>query len=265
MTSLQSASTTLLSTSQPLDGMVVIVTGGGRGLGAAISADAAHAGADVVLVGRNRDSLTNHARDLPGSPFVFDIDVTAAGSADAVIDAVIKRFGRLDGLVNNAGSAHFGPATAITEDGCDAILALDVRAPLLLAGRAAAAMTNGGSIVNISSAMAEVGQPGTSLYAAGKGAIDAATRALAAELGAMNIRVNGVRPGLTRTDATAYAYQDSALMDAYHRSVPLGRTGEAHDVVGLTTFLLSPAAAFITGQTITVDGGHTTSKMINPM
>ncbi|MEU4490417.1 SDR family oxidoreductase [Streptomyces purpurascens] len=129
-----------------------------------------------------------------------------------------------------------------------AFFALDVCAPLMLTSRATVAMTKGGSIVNISSAMAAACQPGTALYAASKGAIDAATRSLAAELCATNARVNGVRPGLTRTGATAYTYQDSTLLDACHRSVPLGRTGEADEVARLTTFLLSPTASFSTGR-----------------
>ncbi|MEU4490416.1 SDR family NAD(P)-dependent oxidoreductase [Streptomyces purpurascens] len=103
-------------------------SGGGRGLGTAISTEAAPDGTDAALDGRDRCSLERHAGNLPGSPFVLDIDLTATRSADSIVSAVLERFGRLDGVVNNAGSAHFGPATSITEAEWDARSSLSTSA-----------------------------------------------------------------------------------------------------------------------------------------
>jgi len=245
----------------PLADEVVIITGGSRGLGASISSRCVAAGAHVVLVGRDARTLREHAATLGEAASWVQADLHDPAAPTEILARTLERHGRIDGLVNNAGTAHFAPIELLSASDIDLTMSLDVRAPLLLAGAAAKAMRDGGSIVNISSTLAAVGSPRSALYAAAKGALDAATRALAAELGPRGIRVNGVRPGLTRTEATEHEHADGALFATYEGTVPLGRLGIGEEIGDAVVFLLSSAAAFVTGQTLAVDGGHTTSNL----
>jgi len=255
MTSAQTTLDAQLST--PLLGKTALVTGGARGLGEAISRRLAAAGARVALVGRDKDRLAALAAQLPHEPLVIPADLADPDAPLAALDTATSAFGRLDVLVNNAGRSLPGPSNLLTTDQVDQVFALNVRAPLLLAGHAAAhiAEAGGGSIVFISSALSNRGNALTSLYAATKGALDAAGRALAAEWGPSGVRVNTVRPGVTRSDMAAALVDDPAIHAAYLKRVPLGRIGAAEDVAETVLFLSSPASAYLTGLAIDVDGG----------
>ncbi len=189
-------------------------------------------------------------------------DMADASAPAMIIDEVLPQTGRIDALVNNAGRAHFGRSQDLTTVEFDELIGLNLRGPLMLTGLAAThmAQSGGGSVVNISSVFGAVGSAHSSLYAASKGAIDAATRALAAEWGPSGVRVNAIRPGLTRSDATAFAMGDERIKRSYEAGVPLGRVGEGADVAELVTFLLSTASSYITGQVINVDGGVSTTS-----
>lgn len=246
----------------PLAGMKVLVTGGGRGLGADISARLARAGARVAITGRTEGSLASWAAALPNEPAIIVADLSDPDAPSAVLQRAVSELGSLDVLVNNAGVGHFGPSDKLTPEDVDATFAINVRAPLLLAGAAAAHMAShgGGSIVNITSGLGKIGSAQGSLYAASKGALDAATRALAAEWGPHRVRVNGVRPGLVRSDATSFIIDDDQLRTRYEQSVPLRRIGVGADIVETVLFLASPAASYITGHILDVDGGVTTTS-----
>jgi NAD(P)-dependent dehydrogenase (short-subunit alcohol dehydrogenase family) len=241
----------------PLTGKTVVVTGGGRGMGAAISRRLAAAGARVALVGRNKHRLQEVADGLPNDPLIVPADLGEPDAPLAVLDQVISALGTLDVLVNNAGLGHFGPSDQLTPPEVDQVLGLNVRAALLLAGHAAGRMarSGGGSIVTISSALSNRGNAMNSLYSASKGALDAATRALAAEWGPSGVRVNVVRPGITRTDMATDILDNPDMVATYRRSVPLDRVGEPADVAEAVLFLASPASSYITGQLLDVDGG----------
>jgi NAD(P)-dependent dehydrogenase (short-subunit alcohol dehydrogenase family) len=178
-----------------------------------------------------------------------------------VVDRVVAAFDGIDVLVNNAGTADGSASDELTAEVIDAVLALNVRAPLLLAGATAARMAGngGGSIITISSTMSQLGNTGTSVYAASKGAMDAATRALAAEWGASNVRVNSVRPAVTNSDMGEAIVSNDAIRTHYLKHVPLARVGEAEDIAQAVLFLASDAAAYVTGQSIDVDGGWATT------
>jgi NAD(P)-dependent dehydrogenase (short-subunit alcohol dehydrogenase family) len=179
-----------------------------------------------------------------------------------VFERVVREFGRLDVLVNNAGVSHIGASNELTVEQLDAVWALNARAALLLQGKAAAHMarSGGGSIVNVSSVASALGTAQFSLYAASKGALDAATRALAAEWGPWGVRVNVVRPGVTRSEMSSMIVENEALRSNYLKQVPLRRVGEAEDVAEVVLFLSSPQASYLTGQMIDVDGGWSTTK-----
>jgi len=240
-----------------LDGAIAVVTGGGRGIGAAISEALSREGAHVVLVGETLETLEKRQAGLANESTVIATDLAVDGAAESLVDSVVDRFGGVDVLVNNAGRASGGPSDQVATDELDAVWALNVRTPLLLSGRLAASMAGrgGGSIVTISSALAERGMPQNMTYAASKGAMEAATRALASEWGQHGVRVNAIRPAVTRTDMAAAIVEDATLLENYLTSVPAGRVGEAEEVAELALFLASPAASYITGQIISVDGG----------
>lgn len=211
----------------------------------------------MALVGRDESTLQALAAELPHASIVIAADLSSAEAPAAVIAAATESLGGLDVLVNNAGAAHGGPADAVTPADIDAVLALNVRAPLLLAGAAAAHMAQhgGGSIISISSSLAERGIPQNSLYAASKGAIESATRSLAAEYGSLGVRVNAVRPGVTRSDMSAPLINNSAMVATYLSRVPLASVGEAEDIAAAVQFLATSESAYLTGQVIDVDGG----------
>ena len=241
----------------PLRGKTALVTGGARGLGEAISRRLASAGARVALVGRDKDRLAALAAELPHEPLVVPADLAEPDAPLTALHSAIDAFGRLDVLINNAGMSRGGPSHLITAADLDRVFALNVRAGLLLAGHAAPhiAEAGGGSIVFMSSVLGNRGTPGATLYAATKGALDAASRALAAEWGPSGVRVNTVRPGVTRSDMTAGFVDNPAVHAAYLKRVPLRRLGTAEDVAETVLFLSSPASAYLTGLQIDVDGG----------
>jgi NAD(P)-dependent dehydrogenase (short-subunit alcohol dehydrogenase family) len=252
-------------TTLPLRGRTAVVTGGSRGLGAATARRLAHAGARVGLIGRDEGTLRAARAELPNDPVVLAVDLAERDAPAAVLDWALAELGAIDVLVNNAGMIHYAPSDTLDSAELDAVFALNVRAPLLLAGATAAQMARGGrgSIINISSALSSLGTPQNSVFAASKGAIDAATRALAAEWGPWGVRVNAIRPAVSRSDAGMPIISNEPMVATYLRSVPLGRVGEAEDIGEAVLFLASDAAAYVTGQVINVDGGWgTTARSI---
>ncbi|GAA4586482.1 SDR family oxidoreductase [Planotetraspora phitsanulokensis] len=243
---------------RPLIGRTAVVTGGGRCVGAGVAGLLARAGARVALVGRSEDSLRAVARELPRDTEVIPADLSQPDAPAAVIDAAIRRLGKVNILVNNAGAENFTPSDQLTAQEADELWALNGRAPLLLGGKAAAHMASigGGSIVNISSVVgSERSIRGQSLYAATKGAVDAITRSLAADWGGKGVRVNAVRPAVTRSDMSAAIFTNPDLKNALTAQYALGRLGEPEDIAQAVLFFASDASSYVTGQTLSVDGG----------
>lgn len=249
------------SSTQPLYGRRALVTGGGRGLGTVISAHLARAGARVAITGRDEASLRSQAAQLPEGTVTVAADLADPEGPQRIMTEVVDQLGGVDILVNNAGIFHYGPSEQLTAADVDAVFAVNTRGPLLLAAAAAAHMAgrDGGSIVNISSGLGSIGSAGGSLYAASKGALDAFTRALAAEWGPRRVRVNAVRAGFLRSDATAFLTENDHLRQRYESTVPLRRLGLNDEVAEAVVFLASPAAAYITAQILDVDGGTSTT------
>jgi NAD(P)-dependent dehydrogenase (short-subunit alcohol dehydrogenase family) len=252
---------------EPLLGRTALVTGASRGIGAAVARRLDAAGARVALTARSADPLRVLAGALRHEPVVLPADLADPDAPAHVADAAAEALGgRVDVLVNNAGAAAgMGPSQVLTAAGIDGLFALNVRPALVLAGLLAPGMAErgGGSIVTVSSAAAARGAGFTALYAATKGALDAMTRALAAEWGPAGVRVNAVRPGITETDMTRDLMAGPAAA-FYRGQVALRRTGRPEEVAEVVAFLASDAAAYLTAQTITVDGGWADTGFILP-
>ena len=242
----------------PLTEKTALVTGASRGIGEAAARALDSAGARVVLTGRTVEDLDRVAADLRNDPLVIPADLGEPGAGTRLAEAALARAGAIDILVNNAGMAIRGAPEDLVEADLDRIVAVNFRSFLMLSAGLGPAMMErgGGSIINISSVASLRGPVGRVAYAATKGAIDAMTRALAADWGARGIRVNAVNPGLIVTAMTEQRLADNpGLGGELAARTALKRLGELDDIAGVIVFLASDTARYITGETITVDGG----------
>jgi 3-oxoacyl-[acyl-carrier protein] reductase len=237
-----------------LDGKVALVTGGSRGIGAAVARELGAAGARVAVNYRSSaDAAKQIAEEIGGIAVEGDVaDPTAAG---ALVEQVEEALGDLDCLVNNAGVTRDGLIARMSDDDWDAVLETNLRGTFNTCRAVSRKMLRrrAGSIVNLTSVVGIHGNPGQANYAASKAGIIGLTKALARELGARGVRVNAVAPGYIDTELTGVLPEEAR--NAILGSTPLGRLGEPEDVARAVRFLCSDESAFVTGAVLLVDGG----------
>lgn len=240
-----------------------MVTGAGRGIGAAAAYELALLGCEVVLISRSEEEIADVASTVlqgGGRARIIVCDVTKS----VELRAAIADLPQLDILVNNAGANIPEPFLDVSDEHLDAILELNVRAAFVAAQASAKKMLAeprtgraGGSIVNVSSQMGHVGAPNRSVYSMTKHAIEGLTKALAVELAPYRIRVNAVAPTFVTTPMTKAFFDEDPFREWVLSRIPLGRIGRIDEVSAAIAFLASPAAALITGASLLVDGGWT--------
>ncbi len=236
-----------------LSGRVALVTGGTRGIGAAIVRRLAEAGARVVALSRSGPGA-----ETPAGADVLRGDVAVPADVERAIGAVVERHGRLDILVNCAGVIRRTPALETSEADWAAMVDINLKGVFLCARAAAPVMRRGGGgrIVNVASVGADLALRHRAAYCAAKAGVVQLTRCLALEWGAFGITVNAVGPGITETPMTrGYLEADPVRRQTMLAKIPLGRLGRPEDVAGAVLFLVSDLAAYVTGQVLYVDGG----------
>jgi NAD(P)-dependent dehydrogenase (short-subunit alcohol dehydrogenase family) len=256
-----SAGTTVNEHLFRLDGRVALVTGASSGIGQRCARALSAFGASVIVTARRPDRLKALAEEL-GSARPLVCDLSDPEAATAMVDTASDLFGRLDVLVNAAGISEVMPAVEESPDDFNRILATNLVGPFATARQAAKVMIDsgaGGSIVNISSifGLVGVGQMPQAGYAASKGGLTNLTRELAAQWARKRVRVNAVCPGWFATELTEDLFASEGGMRWLKSRTPMGRGGELSELDGAILLLASDAGSFITGQTITVDGGWT--------
>jgi NAD(P)-dependent dehydrogenase (short-subunit alcohol dehydrogenase family) len=244
-------------TTWSLEGRTAIVTGASRGIGAAIARRLDAAGARVALVARTRPALESVAASLTNAPVIIEADLGDPDVPAHLAARATDHLGHVDILVNNAAIAARVPTQDLDAELIDRLYAVNVRAPLLLTAALIPGMVERrrGSIVSLSSVSGVAGTPRRSAYGATKGAIDAATRSLAIELGPHGIRVNSVAPGVVDTEMWTRNKAIPGVIEQVQALTPLGRWSTPEDVADVVVFLASDAARFVTGETVCVDGG----------
>ena len=249
--------------SELLKGQRALVTGGSKGIGAASAEALARAGADVAIVGRDGAGLaaTRAAVMRTGREcVVIEADLNSIDGARKAGELALKHSPRWDILVNNAGIARVAPLLQLEPEDLEAIFAVNLRAALILAQLLVPQMIQrrAGKIVNVSSIGAFIGTPGLGAYAASKAALNQLTRTMAVEWGPHNIQTNAVCPTIVLTEMGKQIWDDPARVKERETKlarIPLGRFCEAREVADAVVFLASPAASFLNGQSIPLEGG----------
>jgi 3-oxoacyl-[acyl-carrier protein] reductase len=243
-----------------LTGKVAVVTGASKGIGAGIAEALAAEGASVVVnyasSKEGAEAAVGRIKAAGGQAVAVRGDVTQQADAQAIIDAAIKQFGRLDVLVNNAGVYGFQPLEEITEDEFHRHFNLNVLGLLWATQAASKHMGEGASIINIGSVVSRLTPPGSAVYTGTKGAVDAITGVLARELGPRKIRVNALNPGMVETEGT---HSTGIIGSDFEKSAvaqtPMGRLGQPGDIASIAVFLASDDAGWLTGEQLFAGGG----------
>ena len=241
-----------------LDGKTALITGGGTGIGRVTAELLAASGCRVLIGGRREQPLRSVAEGSAGMIAWVRMDVAEPADRERMLAAAKSRFGSLDILINNAAASVTADFDAQDAKQIRGQIEVNLVAPMLLIHEALPLLRHGGSIVNVTSAGARYqGMPpaGMAPYAASKAGLNQLTRVLATELGPKGIRVNAVAPGLTDTEIAAEAVGNEAYAEALVQITPLGRVGQPGDVARVIVFLVSDAAAWVTGQVVDASGG----------
>lgn len=243
---------------------VVLVTGASAGIGDAIVRRFAASGWRVVAVARRADRLEALAADLKAQTDVatLAIDVTAPGASEAAVQVAMDRFGRLDCLVNNAGSGKWAPVHLTDDASVDEVTEISLKAPFRFCRAALGVMQPGASIVNIGSVFGMVGGLDGGIYCAVKAGLIGLTQTLAVQYGAGGIRSNLVAPGVIKTDMTRDYWEAEPFRRINQEMTPFHREGTVEDVANTVFFLASPEGSYINGQSIALDGGWATTKFL---
>ncbi len=249
-----------------LRGKTALVTGGGRGIGRAISLGLAGEGAQVAVVDILKDNAESVRREIEAcgvKGLALGADLTRRAEVTRAVEEAVVQWGQLDVLVNNAGWDKLEPFLDSEEETWDRIIGINFKAMLYVCKAVLPHMVQrgAGKVINIASDAGRVGSMGEAVYAGTKGAIIAFSKTLAREMARHRITVNVVCPGLTETPLLQGIRQQSPkserVIDAVTRAIPLGRVGQPEDVAGAVVYLASPAADYVTGQTLSVSGGLT--------
>jgi len=249
-----------------IEGKSFVITGATGALGGAAARGLAAQGAHLTLSGANLDSLMALGTELAANdPELKVARPETPADAEAIVSAAVKRFGRLDGLVVASGMNHVAPIVDMAMADFERVMDANVRGSWLMcqaAGRQLIAQGDGGSVVLVSSTRGKLGHPaGYSAYCPSKAAVDLLGRALAAEWGPKQIRVNVIAPTVFRSELTGWMYADDEkgrkVREAMLSRIPLGRLAEPADFIGALLYLLSGASSFMTGQVLYLDGGYT--------
>ena len=238
---------------------IAIVTGGGSGLGFAIAEKFVQNGIETIIAGRNKEKLNAAAEKLGELCHAVSCDLADLGSIPGFVKGVIDQYGQIDILVNNAGINMKKEFTEVTDEEFQQVITTNITAVFSVSREVVKNMLqNGsGSIINISSAVSTSAIPEAAVYSGTKGAVDAITRSLAAELGPRGIRVNAIRPGMVVTEGTrSGGIVESDMRKQVEAQTPLRRIGQPHDITGAAVFLACDDSAWITGETLMISGGY---------
>jgi 3-oxoacyl-[acyl-carrier protein] reductase len=241
-----------------LANQIAVVTGAGRGIGRAIALKFANEGADVVVVSRtqeNSEKVAAEIRALGRKAWAHAVDVSDAAAVSAAAEKILAEAGKVDILVNNAGVTRDGLLMRMSDADWDTVLNTNLKGAFLVTKAFSRAMikARAGRIINISSVIGLIGNAGQCNYAASKAGLIGFTQSAAKELAGRGITVNAIAPGFIETDMTAELKEE--MKAALLKQIPLGCLGQSEDIAGAALYLASPAARYVTGQVLTVDGG----------
>jgi 3-oxoacyl-[acyl-carrier protein] reductase len=243
-----------------LSGQTAVVTGASQGLGRAMALALATNGAKVACVARSADKLANTVAAITaagGQAEAFPCDVKESAAVDALMDGIAEKWGKIDILVNNAGVTRDTLLPRMSDDDWDTVIDTNLRGSFLFARAASRHMMRAryGRIINISSVSGIMGNAGQTNYSASKAGLIGFTRSLSRELAGRKVTINAICPGFIESEMTKVLGE--AIIDEVKKRIPAKRLGTAEDVATCVVFLASPAASYVTGQVLTVDGGMT--------